>query len=637
MRKKVDLGKKIVKETRITRKKTNTYTHSFYVEQNQELTENQMEEDNENQESEENDNNLKEQDENNTDNNTVEDENEQNNNEGSNKDVENSNNQNTKKNSEKKQEQNPKDIKKKAEQGKKAAKGQKKAGLLKNPLFWKILLITLVIIFAILLIVVLICIIASALGIELDGRTISFGGYHDARCNEITVIFEERDDTGKWNVTGTGTYSMEDYLAGVVYAEVGGAWNMEVYKTFAVAARTFVLDEAADDCSISGTAKKQAFKDVTDRPNEAVNMIYQAVQETAGEVLYQDNQLYQIQYDAFCYIDKDSNYYTLSQQNQKIPTDWVEENVNAYVYKNCPCDANDQSMTNCWKNGKWQDGGHGRGMSQVGSKYLITELGYTYKEVLEYYYGNEGLSLTTPTIETSSSSSSSSSNPIVSVAGLEIKNTSNATKLNKPLNEVLASSGSSVDQMNSFIRNSVVEKGAGTREGVVTAAVSMINYLYDNFNIKLPYYWGGRYQQIGISPSFGEYRPSTVSRGGTIYNYKSFDCSGFVSWAIKNGGYNFDAVTTNGFDSKFSKNSCNITESSCIGQPGDLINSAAGHVELIIAVDKDSGKYFIAHSGTDGVVMTQRDMHKKNYGSTVTKILYMEEFYNNQQNVNPNY
>ena len=509
---------------------------------------------------------------------------------------------------------------------------------LKFPLKIKIVLVALFALIpfmALMLFVVLFSNSDSSSGSGTSG--ISFGGYHNARCNEITVIFEERDDTGKWNVTGTGTYSMEDYLAGVVYAEVGGAWNMEVYKTLAVAARTFVLDEANDDCSISGTAKKQAFKDVTDRPNEAVNMIYQAVQETEGEVLYQDGELYQIQYDAFCYIDKDSNYYTLSQKNQKIPTTWVEENVKAYVYKNCPCNLNDKSMTKCWENDSWQDGGHGRGMSQVGTKYLVNELGYTYKDVLEYYYGNEGLSLTTPTIENSSSSSSSSSNPIVSVAGLEIKDTRNATKLSQPLNQVLSSSGSSVEQMNSFIKNSVIEKGAGTREGVVTAAVSMINYLYDNFKIKLPYYWGGKYQQLGISSSFGEYHPSTISRAGTVYNYKSFDCSGFVSWAIKNGGYNFDAIGTSGFNSRFSKNSCNITESSCIGQPGDLINSAAGHVELIIAVDQESGKYFIAHSGNDGVVMTQRNMHKKNYGNTVTKILHMDEFYNNQQNVNPNY
>ena len=165
----------------------------------------------------------------------------------------------------------------------------------------------------------------------------------------------------------------------------------------------------------------------------------------------------------------------------------------------------------------------------------------------------------------------------------------------------------------------------------------MINYLYDNFNIRLPYYWGGSSHSIGLPSSFGTYQPSPVSRGGNINYYKSFDCSGFVSWAISNGGYNFTRRTTTGFDSEFSHNSCNIKDSSCIGQPGDLINSRDGHVELIIAVDEPNNKYFIAHSSGPGVVMQERDMHTGNSSNSITKIIFMEEFYSNPSNINPNY
>ena len=202
--------------------------------------------------------------------------------------------------------------------------------------------------------------------------------------------------------------------------------------------------------------------------------------------------------------------------------------------------------------------------------------------------------------------------------------------------EFLNSKGSSLENLNAFIYDSVQEQGAGTRAGVVTAAVSMINYLYDNFNVRLPYYWGGSSGSIGLPASFGTYSPSAVSRGGNVNYYKSFDCSGFVSWAIKNGGYNFSRITTSGFNSQFSHNSCNITDKNCIGQPGDLINSNQGHVELIIAVDQENGKYFIAHSGGPGVVMMERDMHTGHSGKT-TKILFMEEFYSNPMNVNPDY
>ena len=100
--------------------------------------------------------------------------------------------------------------------------------------------------------------------------------------------------------------------------------------------------------------------------------------------------------------------------------------------------------------------------------------------------------------------------------------------------------------------------------------------------------------------------------------------------------HNFENKTTSSIDSAFSKNSCNITESTCIGQPGDLINSRSGHVELIIAVDQENGKYFVAHSGGPGVVMQERPLHKGN-SSNVTKIIFMEEFYSNQMNVNASY
>ena len=457
---------------------------------------------------------------------------------------------------------------------------------------------------------------------------IAFGGMYNGRCSEMTVIFV--DSKNGYQPTGTQTYNMTDYVAGVVYAEVGGFKNIEVYKTFAVAARTFGLKHASEDCTIEGSARRQAFKDVTNIDNEYVKLIYEAVEATEGQVLLSNGDLYSIQYDAFCFIDKDSNYYTLSQKNQKIPTEWAESNVWSKAYLNCPCDLKDESMTECWNGKTWEDGGHGRGMSQYGSLYLARELDYTYDQILNYYYGDDEITI-------SSNSFMGGIEGITSIAGLEIKDTTKASYLKQPITEFLNSKGSSLDNLNAFIHDSVVDQGAGTRAGVVTAAVSMINYLYDNFNVRLPYYWGGSSERIGLPSTFGTYSPSSVSRGGNVNYYKSFDCSGFVSWVIKNGGYNFSRISTSGFDSRFSQNSCDITDANCIGQPGDLINSRNGHVELIIAVDQEKGKYFIAHSGGPGVVMMERNMHTKNYGSTITRILFMDEFYNNPLNVNPNY
>lgn len=495
--------------------------------------------------------------------------------------------------------------------------------ILKMPIKAKIILIALVPLITML--VLMFCVILLFQDDEetIMQNKIGFSGMYDVRCKEMTVIFVDKNNG--YEVTGSQTYSLTDYVAGVLYAEIRGLSNSEIYKTYALAARTFGLMHADENCAIENSSRRQNFIDITDRPNEIANMIYEAVEETEGQVLISNNDLYSLAYDAFCYIDKDSNYYTLSQKGQKIPTDWVESNIGNYYYKNCPCNANDKSMTDCWSsNGSWRDGGHGGGMSQYGAYYLATELGYTYDEILNYYFGDDGVTI-------------SSNYFLSSIAGLEIKDTTKANKLQEPITDFLNSKGSSLEEMNSFIYNSVKENGVGTRAGVVTAAVSMINYLYDNFNTSLPYYWGGSSQTIGLPKKIGVYSPSRPSSytGRTDY-YISFDCSGFVSWAIKNGGYELPRLTTVGFHSNFAKNSCNIRDEDCIGQPGDLINSNGCHVQMIIAVDQENGKYYIAESsGT--VAMKQWGMHKGNCGNKETRIIHMDEYYNNYDNVNPNY
>lgn len=451
--------------------------------------------------------------------------------------------------------------------------------------------------------------------------SLSFNSYYESKCSDVTVIFV--DPNNNYEITESKSYTMNDYVAGVVAAEVGGFSNKEVYKTFAVAARTYAEMNLSDECSIEASERMQAFTDITSKSNDNYKLIYEAVEETEGEVVVEDGSLYLTEYDAFCYTSKDSENYILSQQEQKIPVSWVDNNVGNYYYKNCPCEANDQSLTQCFSNGSWTDGGHGRGMSQYGALYLATEMDYTYDQILAYYYGDDIVI--------------ASNSFISSVAGLEIKDTTNATALNEQITSFLSSKGSSLDDLNNYVHDSVSSIGAGTREGVVTAAVSMINYLYDNFNTKLPYYWGGRTTGNTIPSNFGTYQPSATSRNGNTYYYTSFDCSGFVSWAIRAGGYNLTNQTSYSFDALYSDDSCVITDSSCIGQPGDLINSPNGHVELIIAVDQDSGKYFIAHSGTAGVVMTQRDMHTGNSSTSTTKVIFMDNYYKNSANINTNY
>ena len=433
------------------------------------------------------------------------------------------------------------------------------------------------------------------------------GGYYKVNCQEMTVT------DGDGNIIGT--YDNTDYVAGVVAAEVGGFNNLEVYKAFAVGARTYGETHSGSNCTIAGNATRQAFRDITNETADYAKLIYQAVEETEGIVMLKNGSISgESEYDAFCYIEKNNTYYTLSQKNQKISTDWVESHISNFGYKNCPCELKDESMTECWSDKHtWTDGGHGRGMSQYGALYLATEEDYTYAQILNFYYDDIALS-------TNSFASS--------IAGLEIKDTTSAQVLHTNLSAYLSEHGASIDDLNNFISTSVNENGYGTRAGAVTAAVSLINYLYDNGKVRIPYYWGGDYQHNGVMPSFGEETHCSISPGGDSYCYTGLDCSGFVSWAIKNGGYSISRHTTAGFHNDYSGDSCNITSSSCTGQPGDLINSNGCHVQMIVSVDEDKGIYYVAEStGSHGVIMRAWNMHAGNCGSKETRILHMNSLY----------
>ena len=454
----------------------------------------------------------------------------------------------------------------------------------------KLLIIAAIILLFIIIIVLLLAIIFAIFG--LSSNNMATGGYYAMRCPEVTVIFT--DKSNNYEVTGTNTYQLEEYVAGVIAGEVGFLNNNEINKEFAIAARTYLLTHD-NNCTIESSDRQQVFRELNGSPTD--NLALAAAEETKGKVLLSNNQLYSVQYDAFCSIDVDNNYYTIKQANQKIPRNWVDSQ---------------SEIASAWKQGNCE-GNHGNGLSQWGSLYLAAEQGYTYDQIIKYYLGNDVVI---------------SSGSLMSIAGLEIKNTTDAKELHEQLSTFLPKNGSSVADLNNFIATNVNNNGYGTRAGVVTAAVSLVNYLYDGAKVRIPYYWGGHYQHTGIDPSFGGFTNGSVSKYGSAYYYNGFDCSGFVSWAIRNGGFNIGRHTTAGFHRDYSGNSCNIKSSSCIGQPGDLINSNGCHVQMIVSVDETSGKYYVAEStGSYGLIMRAWNMHAGNCGNKETRILHMNSLY----------
>ena len=81
--------------------------------------------------------------------------------------------------------------------------------------------------------------------------------------------------------------------------------------------------------------------------------------------------------------------------------------------------------------------------------------------------------------------------------------------------------GSSVEEFNSSLRQSVIDAGPGTRNGVVAAVMSLANQLLE-YNVRLPYISSitgtgyGKYNGYGLNPDWG-------SNGKWHSDYYNFD------------------------------------------------------------------------------------------------------------------
>ena len=123
------------------------------------------------------------------------------------------------------------------------------------------------------------------------------------------------------------------------------------------------------------------------------------------------------------------------------------------------------------------------------------------------------------------------------------------------------------------------------------------------------YFWGGGHESIceGLDPTWGDPRLVTAEGSETTGTKQpnSLDCSGYVSWVLKNGGYNIEKPMT-------------TWELENIGEKTPLINSNEkdikvgdlaymdGHIGVIVRIDnKDIN---ISHcSGTGGMNITKMD------------------------------
>lgn len=187
--------------------------------------------------------------------------------------------------------------------------------------------------------------------------------------------------------------------------------------------------------------------------------------------------------------------------------------------------------------------------------------------------------------------------------------------LHESLDSFLQSKGSSLEEFNKLITFNVENSGYGTDAGVVAAAVTLIAELGNNYDVKIPYFWGGGHGQMitGAEGNWGS-NQCRASANGRIYDYCGLDCSGFVAWAIWNGGFKIAARTAGNFQNLPGAERVSLSSSSAVLSPGDLLESNS-HIVLVIGVDEATNEYICAEASgyTTGVLFTKRPFSRSGY------------------------
>lgn len=174
----------------------------------------------------------------------------------------------------------------------------------------------------------------------------------------ITILLSRKENIQYYNATKIDI-DIEEYLKGVVSAEIGNA-SLEACKAQAVAARTFALIKYSKSGQITDqSSKDQAF--IASRISSAYANALQAVEKTAGEVLYYDDKLI----TTCSYSNSNGGRIKSSQEVWGGARAWL-------ISKPDPYD-------------KGPGNGHGVGLSQWGAKEMAKQ-GFNYKQILAFYY-----------------------------------------------------------------------------------------------------------------------------------------------------------------------------------------------------------------------------------------------------------
>ena len=419
----------------------------------------------------------------------------------------------------------------------------------------------------------------------------------DGSVSEDCIDVENVDEVCTTiTVTDHGTMSVDEYVAGVVQHEFGGAPD-ETLKAQAIAARSYGIagskKNGNGNCSVGRPS--EGFQTYSDDPSDKA---IQAANDTSGMVMVTENgSVARTEYSSNSLPNAYDSYgdtITMSERNLKIPRNWFSANktcsdsaLNSYNINDgrVEKDAYGREVYGC---------GHGRGMGQIAAKYLDNEKGYTYEQILEFFYGKDS------EYKWSLASSSGS--------GRQCRSSNNGTlqplknyKTNHDGLKVLSHtlSKSERESLDDYLNKQISAAGYGTGAGVAAAGQSLVYWLEQN-GLYLQYFWGGGQgagdrEVVGASPNWGSTSYGADPKGHG--NYFGMDCSGFVSWAVRtacapNSGARM-AHEWKPFGPEISLNKA---------KPGDVIAND-GHVMLVVKNNGDGTVYVAEESDNLGFTL----------------------------------
>lgn len=165
--------------------------------------------------------------------------------------------------------------------------------------------------------------------------------------------------------------TIDEYVSWIVEKEVGDLESEDLYKIYAVIARTYLFNNSSIEdnfCIVEQPQNNGVNTENNDYVEVSNATIKDIVSQTHDYVLV-DNDIYvNTKINSFCEDHNDEDYYYLKERNQALDKPWVDEKVN---------DKNESSQCNDT---------NGKVLSKYGAYYLLDERDYGWKDTLAYYY-----------------------------------------------------------------------------------------------------------------------------------------------------------------------------------------------------------------------------------------------------------